>query len=172
MFTWLDALYFVSVTLATVGYGVSVCVCVCAWTGAWMGVRMCLAFPLFPRWGARNEGVNFKYNKSRKTALPHLHRSQAITPDPRQSLQPHNRTPLQNLLPHHPSPQDITPSSDLSRAVVIFAIFFFLCCIPYQISKLMEAISSKSIYRTAAFRPVRNTEHAVLLGRVTYPVRL
>jgi len=36
----------------------------------------------------------------------------------------------------------------------------------------MEAFSSKSVYRTAAFRPVRNTEHAVLLGRVTYPVRL
>lgn len=76
--------------------------------------------------------------------------------------------------PRHTLPrllQDITPASNLSRIVVLLAIFFFLCCIPYQIGRLMEAITSKSIYRTAVFRPVRNTEHAVLLGRVTYPVR-
>jgi len=67
-------------------------------------------------------------------------------------------------------PQDIVPSSFLSRMVVLCTIFFFLCCIPYQVGKLVEAISSKSAYRTAAFRPVRNTEHAVLLGTITYPV--
>ena len=34
----------------------------------------------------------------------------------------------------------------------------------------MEALSSRSVYRTACFRPVRNTEHILILGRVTYPV--
>ena len=36
--------------------------------------------------------------------------------------------------------------------------------------KLMEALSSRSMYRSAYFRPLRNTEHILILGRVTYPV--
>lgn len=36
--------------------------------------------------------------------------------------------------------------------------------------KLMEAISSRSMYRTKSFRPLRDTEHIVILGRVTFHV--
>jgi hypothetical protein len=34
----------------------------------------------------------------------------------------------------------------------------------------MEAIASRSVYRTAYFRPLKNTEHICILGRVTYPI--
>lgn len=66
--------------------------------------------------------------------------------------------------------QDIYPATDLSRLVVLVSIFFFLAVIPYQVGKLLEAFTSKSIYRTESFRLVRNTEHALILGRVSHPV--
>ena len=54
--------------------------------------------------------------------------------------------------------------------MTLLFIFFFLAAIPYQIGKLVEAISSRSIYSRNTFKPLKHTEHALILGRVTYPI--
>ena len=39
-----------------------------------------------------------------------------------------------------------------------------------ETGKLVDAIAAQSPYSVAAFKPVRNTKHAVIVGRTTYNI--
>lgn len=63
---------------------------------------------------------------------------------------------------------DLTPSSTISRVVVMFLIILVILYIPWQTGKIIEIFNSMSKYQRARHYPKRGTSHVILSGDVTY----
>lgn len=192
--SWLDALYFVGVTLATVGCVVGV------WHSGgidgWMDGCMMMA----RGWrliDGRTAGRAGKRTPKSKDCNLHTHTqiqtTQVRRHRPLLDPLPRGGAGLRLLLPrHHPLP-DRYAMPRRRHAHVCHALHAFtnasspgVALLPHthtptthpptpntpKKGKLMEALStrSRSYYRSMYFRPVRGTEHILILGRVTYTV--
>ncbi|KAJ3358532.1 hypothetical protein HDU91_005201, partial [Kappamyces sp. JEL0680] len=63
---------------------------------------------------------------------------------------------------------DLTPSSTISRVVVMFLIILVIIYIPWQTGKIIEIFNSMSKYQRAIYSPKSDTSHVILTGSVNY----